>query len=234
MILGVLIGILLFYGGIDKPSSSSDNETPSFQQPLTPNIFFLYMLPPIVMDAGYHMPNRLFFDNLMSILMYAVLGTIWNALTIGICLYLCAQTGMFGVQIPLLDTLLFSSIVSAVDPVAVLAVFEEIHVNEVLYILVFGESLLNDAVTVVLYHMFEGYTEMGAENILPVDFAAGFASFFVISLGGTLMGVIWGFAAAFVSRFTHHVKIIEPIFVFVMAYLSYLSAEMFHLSGILA
>lgn len=82
--------------------------------------------------------------------------------------------------------------------------------------------------------MFEGYTEMGIENILPQDYFAGFASFFVISLGGTLMGVIWGLAAAFVSRFTHHVKIIEPIFVFVMAYLSYLSAEMFKLSGILA
>lgn len=234
MILGVLIGILLFYGGIDKPGSSIDNETPSFQQPLTPNIFFLYMLPPIVMDAGYHMPNRLFFDNLMSILMYAVLGTIWNAVTIGLCLYFCAQTGLFGVELPLLDTLLFSSVVSAVDPVAVLAVFEEIHVNEVLYILVFGESLLNDAVTVVLYHMFEGYTEMGAENIQPIDYFSGVASFFVISLGGTFMGIIWGFAAAFVSRFTHHVKIIEPIFVFVMAYLSYLSAEMFHLSGIMA
>ena len=149
MILGVLIGILLFYGGIDKPGSLMEAGTPSFQQPLTPNIFFLYMLPPIVMDAGYHMPNRLFFDNLSSILLYAVLGTIWNALTIGFCLYVCAQTGLFGVELPLLDTLLFSSIVSAVDPVAVLAVFEEIHVNEVLYILVFGESLLNDAVTVV-------------------------------------------------------------------------------------
>lgn len=86
----------------------------------------------------------------------------------------------------------------------------------------------------VLYHMFEGYTEMGMENILAIDYMAGVASFFVIALGGTFMGVIWGFAAAFVSRFTHHVKIIEPIFVFVMAYLAYLSAEMFHLSGILS
>ncbi len=85
--------------------------------------------------------------------------------------------------------------------------------------------------------MFEGYAEMayegGIESVLPIDYFAGFASFFVISLGGTFMGVIWGFLAAFVSRFTHHVKIIEPIFVFVMAYLAYLSAEMFHLSGIL-
>lgn len=261
LVTGVLIGILLFYGGIEKHGAAIALDSPTFQQPLTPNIFFMYMLPPIVMDAGYHMPNRLFFDNLMSILLHAVLGTIWNALTIGVCLYYCAQTGIFGVEIPLLDMLLFTSIVSAVDPVAVLAVFEEIHVNEVLYILVFGESLLNDAVTVVsfpstdithlfaqsssftdyffsngqvLYHMFEGYTEMGAENILPIDLFAGLASFFVIALGGTLMGVIWGFAAAFVSRFTHHVRIIEPIFVFVMAYLSYLSAEMFHLSGILS
>ncbi|CAG2165927.1 unnamed protein product [Oppiella nova] len=206
-------------------------------QPLTPTLFFLYMLPPIVMDAGYHMPNRLFFDNLISILLYAVIGTVWNALAIGLSLYYCAKLGIFGEPLPLLDTLLFSSTVSAVDPVAVLAIFEEIHVNEVLYILVFGESLLNDAVTVVLYHMFEGYAEMayedGIESILPIDYFAGFASFFVISLGGTAMGVIWGFLAAFVSRFTHHVKIIEPIFVFVMAYLSYLSAEMFHLSGIL-
>lgn len=117
---------------------------------------------------------------------------------------------------------------------AVLAVFEEIHVNEILYIVVFGESLLNDAVTVVLYNLFEAYVEMGLRNVTVTDLLSGFASFFVVALGGTVIGVIWGFATGFVTRFTNEVRVIEPIFIFVMAYLAYLNAEIFHMSGILA
>lgn len=136
LLVGVIIGLVLFSVKIELGS-------------LTPTVFFLFMLPPIVFDAGYFMPNRLFFDNIISILVYAVVGTVWNALSIGFTLWAIGLTGIFYYNVPLMDMLLFSSIVSAVDPVAVLAVFEEIHVNEVLYIIVFGESLLNDAVTVV-------------------------------------------------------------------------------------
>ena len=52
-------------------------------------------------------------------------------------------------MIPILEMFLFSALISAVDPVAILDVFEVIHVDEVLYVVLFGESLLNDAVTAV-------------------------------------------------------------------------------------
>ncbi|XP_048525087.1 sodium/hydrogen exchanger 3 isoform X3 [Dendroctonus ponderosae] len=202
--------------------------------PLTPDTFFIYMLPPIILDAGYFMPNRLFFDHLGTILLFAVIGTISNTLLIGASLWAVGLTGLYSCDTPLLDMFLFGSLISAVDPVAVLAVFEEIQVNEILYIVVFGESLLNDAVTVVLYHLFESYTEMGLSNIVATDLLSGFLNFLVVAFGGTVIGVIWGFATALVTRFTNEVRVIEPIFIFVMAYLAYLNAEVFHMSGILA
>ncbi|CAG9761671.1 unnamed protein product [Ceutorhynchus assimilis] len=219
--VGVVIGVVLVH--------LTDSVHMS---PLTPDTFFIYMLPPIILDAGYFMPNRLFFDHLGTILLFAVIGTISNTLLIGASLWAVGLTGLYSCNTPILDMFLFGSLISAVDPVAVLAVFEEIQVNEILYIVVFGESLLNDAVTVVLYHLFEAYTEMGLTNIMPTDLLSGFLNFLVVAVGGTVIGVIWGFATALVTRFTNEVRVIEPIFIFVMAYLAYLNAEVITFCGI--
>ena len=75
---------------------------------------------------------------------------------------------------------------------------------------------------------------MGADRVTAEEVLKGVASFPVVAVGGTLIGIIWGFAIGLTTRFTNHVRIIEPLFVFVMAYLSYLCAEVFHMSGILA
>ncbi|KAM6252811.1 sodium/hydrogen exchanger 5 isoform 2-T2 [Porphyrio hochstetteri] len=203
---------------------------------LEPNMFFLFLLPPIVLDSGYFMPSRLFFDNIGAILTYAVVGTLWNSFTTGAALWGLHRAGLMdpGIEAGLMDFLLFGSLISAVDPVAVLAVFEEVHVNETLFIIVFGESLLNDAVTVVLYKVFNSFVEQGPAHIHATDYMKGVASFFLVSLGGTAVGLLFAFLLALITRFTKRVRIIEPLFVFLLAYIAYLAAEMVSLSSILA
>ena len=130
IVCGLLIGLFFFF------------VAPEDKRPvtLTPDIFFIFLLPPIIGEAGYFMPNRLFFDQLGTILLMAVVGTIFNMFTIGGFLYGVGLTGLFqtetdavceaseaGIIVPgcnpgLLETFLFGSLIAAVDPVAVLAV----------------------------------------------------------------------------------------------------------------
>uniref|UniRef100_A0A8C4NL12 Sodium/hydrogen exchanger n=1 Tax=Eptatretus burgeri TaxID=7764 RepID=A0A8C4NL12_EPTBU len=115
-------------------------------------------------------------------------------------------------------------------------VFEEIGVDEQLYILVFGESMLNDAVTLVLYQLLTAMCEMEAsgETIGGMDVALGVARFVVVGVGGIATGLICGFAGAFSSRFTKGLRVLEPLCIFTFSYLSYLLAEMLQLSTIMA
>ncbi|XP_031441986.1 Na(+)/H(+) exchanger beta-like [Clupea harengus] len=220
IVVGLLVGGLMKLVGENPPVLDS-------------KLFFLCLLPPIILDAGYFLPIRAFSENVGTILMFAVIGTLWNAAFTGMVLYgVCQAEGGELKEVGLLACLLFGSIVSAVDPVAVLAVFEEIHINELLHIIVFGESLLNDAVTVVLYHLFEEFSNAGMVTL--ADACLGVVCFLVVSLGGILVGAIYGVLGAFTSRFTSHTRVIEPLFVFLYSYMAYLSAEVFHLSGIMS
>lgn len=88
----IVLGLLL--GGIVLAA----DHIASFS--LTPTVFFFYLLPPIVLDAGYFMPNRLFFGNLGTILLYAVIGTVWNAATTGLSLYGVFLSGLMGEWVP--------------------------------------------------------------------------------------------------------------------------------------
>lgn len=82
--------------------------------------------------------------------------------------------------------------------------------------------------------MFDSYISLGPENIETVDVISGFASFVVVAVGGTMIGVFWGFLTGFITKYTHRVLVIEPIFIFVMSYTAYINAEAFQMSGILS
>uniref|UniRef100_A0A8C1JFG3 Sodium/hydrogen exchanger n=1 Tax=Cyprinus carpio TaxID=7962 RepID=A0A8C1JFG3_CYPCA len=223
IILGFILGGIVW--GADKAQTFK----------LLPPTFFYYLLPQIILDASYFMPNKLFFSNLGSILIYAIFGTCWNAATVGLSLWGCYEAGVMGnLDIGLLQFLLFGSLIAAVDPVAVIAVFEEVHVNEVLFILVFGESLLNDGVTVVLYNVFDAFVALGGPRIDAEEIFKGIFSFVVVAFGGSFLGVVFAVLLSLLTRCTKHIQIIEAGFVFVVGYLAYLTADMLSLSAILS
>lgn len=69
---------------------------------------------------------------------------------------------------------------------------------------------------------------------LPNSYFPPQASFLIVSIGGTLVGLVFAVILGFITRFTKKVRIIEPLFVFLLVYLAYLTAELFSLSAILS
>merc|ERR1711971_729021 len=130
------------------------------------------------------------------------------------------------------ECLIFSSLISAVDPVAVLAIFEELNVNVGLYFLVFGESLFNDGVTVVLYNTFIALLDIDIIGALEIVMAL--LSFICVVLGGTFIGFFNALFASYITTFTEHVRVAEPLVLYSFAYMSFLGAEVFHWSGIIS
>ena len=143
-----------------------------------------------------------------------------------------AETGSLSV----IEILVFASLISAVDPVAVLSIFAEVGVNPDLYFLVFGESILNDGVAVVLYNMMSVFAGMEATGVTvsSSQILLGFGSFFTVVCGGLSIGLIYGFLTALITRLTSDVRIIEPLTLLGAAYLAYITAELFHWSGIIS
>jgi hypothetical protein len=84
IIIGWILGGIIY--GADKMQTFT----------LTPTVFFFYLLPQVILDAGYFMPNKLFFSNMGAILVYAVIGTCWNAATVGLGLWGCWLGGAMG------------------------------------------------------------------------------------------------------------------------------------------
>uniref|UniRef100_A0A0N4ZVU6 Sodium/hydrogen exchanger n=1 Tax=Parastrongyloides trichosuri TaxID=131310 RepID=A0A0N4ZVU6_PARTI len=196
--------------------------------------FFHFLLPPIIFDAGYFMPNKFLFYNITSVAIFAVIGTILNTAAIGGFLYLLDQFNIFSLHFSFFEIFTFASLISAVDPVAVLALFEELNVNSYLYIAIFGESLFNDGVSVVLFDIFSEFDEIGSGSLVAGDYVKAVILFPIAICGGLLIGIIYGIIVSWITRHSFKVKILNPVFIFIFPYMAYLTSELVGLSPILS
>ncbi|XP_032082264.1 sodium/hydrogen exchanger 7 isoform X2 [Thamnophis elegans] len=207
-----------------------------------PEVFFNILLPPIIFHAGYSLKKRHFFRNLGSILTYAFLGTAVSCFIIGNLMYgvvkLMKLVGQLSDKFYYTDCLLFGAIISATDPVTVLAIFNELHADVDLYALLFGESVLNDAVAIVLSSSIVAYQPTG-ENAHAFDAAAFFKSvgvFLGIFSGSFMMGVVTGIVTALVTKFTklHCFPLLETALFFLMSWSTFLLAEACGFTGVVS
>uniref|UniRef100_A0AAZ1XRV7 Cation/H+ exchanger transmembrane domain-containing protein n=1 Tax=Oreochromis aureus TaxID=47969 RepID=A0AAZ1XRV7_OREAU len=189
IVVGLMFGGLFRAGGQEVPQ-------------IVHKLFFLCLLPPIVLDAGYFLPIEPLLENLGRVLLFGFVGSIWNALFVGGILYGVCKIGKGSTVLTntgLLQCLLFGSITSAVD-------------------------------SAVLYHLYHEFYVTASVTFLKIFL--GVIAFSLAGLGGILVGSCYGILTAYTTRFTSNTGIVEPLVVFLYCNMAYLSAEMFNLSGL--
>ncbi|CAH8821524.1 unnamed protein product [Trichobilharzia szidati] len=227
ILIGILFGLII-YNVFEKENIHTKNNVWKF----TPLLFFIYLLPPIVLQSAYTIYNPTFWEYLGVVLLFAVFGTVLNFLIIGFMMYALWISDGFGppeLDFDLKGFLLFSSLIVAVDPVAVLAIFQDIGVELGLYYIVFGESLFNDAVTVVLYDIMDTFT--GKKAVTGGEIIVGVVSFFTVSFGGLLVGVVFGIVTCLITRIKSRLNAFTLL---LLAYFSYIMADCIGWSGIIS
>ena len=223
MIIGFIVGLILSLTGTLTQVFAFD-----------PEFFFIYLLPPIIFSAGYNLPKDFFFHNFGSIMTFAFIGTALSAFFIGACLTAFGELGM-SAKLSFTKNMILGSLISAVDPVAVILVLKSLSVDEQLKVLLFGESVLNDAAAVVINRVFVEIDAGGkstSEALAPaIPQIAG------IALASMLIGTAIALIVALIHKWSKlktkkNCDEIELTAFLLGAFLPYGIAEALGLSGI--
>jgi monovalent cation:H+ antiporter, CPA1 family len=188
---------------------------------LTSQLILALFVPPLVFEAAFHLNFTEIRSNLPGILLFAVPGVILTTLIIGGILSLGAV-----LSLPL--ALVFGTVISATDPVSVVSLFRTLGVPKRLAVIVEGESLFNDGTAIVIYNLVLVFALTGSFSL-----ANGLVNFLSVSTGGVVIGLALGWVVSLlISRVDDY--LIETTLTTVLAFGSYLLAEQFDFSGVLA
>lgn len=193
---------------------------------ISPDLILYVFLPTLIFESAFNLDARQLRQNLWPVLLLAVPGLLMSTFIIGFIVH-------WTTTIPLTAALLLGAILSATDPVAVVAVFKKMGAPKRLTILIEGESLFNDATAIVVSRLIIGVMLAGTLSWNTVFH--GVSDIFILFVGGLFIGWLLGVMTGYCLAAVESDPYIEITLTTVLAYVSFLLAEeLFHVSGVMA
>ncbi|MGY6277003.1 cation:proton antiporter [Methylomonas sp. MgM2] len=221
-VLLVLLGVTT---NLLAPLSAFAESIQNFR--LTHDLVLFVFLPALIFESALGLNARALLKDLVPVLIMAIPGMLVSAglVSLGLAISL---------EIDPIVALLFGALISATDPVAVIALFHELGAPKRLTVLVEGESLFNDATAIVLFNILLGFVLSG--QFVPEASLTALADFGRVFLGGIVVGIAIGvLVSELIVRLKNSERGVLIVLTLIMAYLSFIVAEEgFHVSGVMS
>jgi Na+:H+ antiporter len=214
----VLGGLFLSLLHLPLLSPLQPNQRPNW---LTPDLILILFLPALVFEGSLKIDVRELLRDAAPLLVLANVGVLLATVVTGYVVH-------WAIGLPILIALLFGAIISATDPISVLAIFKDLKMDKRLSVIIEGESLLNDGTAVVLFQIFLAGVVAGG-----LSAGKGIGQFLLAVGGGAVLGFALGYAASKITQTIDDPQI-EITLTTIVAYGSYLLANHLHLSGVIA
>ncbi|KAJ0394722.1 hypothetical protein P43SY_004002 [Pythium insidiosum] len=204
---------------------------------LDPQILFFGLLPPIILEAGFNTQRKGFFSNFWAILLLAIIGTLIATFVTGGLLVWLGRRGII-TELSAAEAYLYGALISAIDPVATLVVFKKCKAPSLLFNLVFGESVLNDAVAIVFFSLFQRFVAEGNTDVTTETAFSLVIDLLGIGVGSVALAAVICYSSAYFLRHSDPALKEHPTYemsiILLSSYASYVMADFFELSGLLA
>ncbi|MDJ0591257.1 MAG: sodium:proton antiporter [Pleurocapsa sp. MO_226.B13] len=193
---------------------------------LSEELILFIFVPPLIFESALNLDSRLLLRNLAPVLVLAVPGLLISTAIVGAIM-------AWLTPLSLGQALLFGSLISATDPVAVIALFKELGAPKQLAVLVEGESLFNDATAIVAFNII--FATIAAGTVGEDAIQQGVISFLTSFAGGIVVGAIFGYLMQYLLNLESDNALVVSTITTITAYAAFLIAEdVFEVSPVMA
>ena len=220
-VVGFIVGYFHTYLGRLDPAIVAWSQ-------MDPHLILMIFLPALIFESAFNSDWHIFKHELWKVLIMAgPMLVISTGLTALVIYYVLGYQGEFTFE----AALMLGAILSATDPVAVVALLKELGASRRLATLIEGESLLNDGTAMVLFLVLFDIVEGKETNAGEIT-----GRFFRLSLGGIVLGILGGMCVSFLLSRIYNNAVLEVNTTIFCSYIIFWIAEgsPLHVSGILA